>query len=337
MDPRSAMTVSTLVLLALAALPLLQAVAAGTTTPGGAAHISVRDFGAEGNWDWGNRQGADDTAAIQKAIDYAASPGATSAVVYFPPGSYCISTTLHLPNWVRLVGDNGRNSQIHASPEFTGDCMFHAANGNQSMFHSRLEHLWIRVHDNPAIQAVIRADAWQENCGMSHVVISGFVRYGLELQHGFGGAATLHIEDCEIFAGSQAVAASAGIYVHQISLVAGFMLRVDSTTITGDTSERPLGYGIFMENDTLLARAVHFEYTRHGVWLQQKANAVLDGLTGSYTRAESAALVTVAPNWEGFLSGRGLMSNGFEYLLRDGRSGQQRQGNAAELVLEPQP
>ncbi|HJN18583.1 MAG TPA: glycosyl hydrolase family 28-related protein, partial [Armatimonadota bacterium] len=175
---------------------LFQAVAVGQSASmaGSPLVISVKDFGAEGDWDWGNQTGADDTAAFQKAIDYAASPASESAVVYFPAGSYRISSTIYLPNWVRVTGDNGRNSQIHADPDFADACMFHAKNGEQSMFNSRLENLWIRVHDNARIEAVIRADAWQENCGMSGVVITGFTKYGIELQFGYGGAATLHVE-----------------------------------------------------------------------------------------------------------------------------------------------
>lgn len=309
-----------------------QSASEGSTGPGPYV-VSVKEFGAEGDWDWGNRTGADDTAAIQKAIDYAATPGAKSAVVYLPAGSYRISSTIRLPNYVCLRGDNGRNSQIHADPDFTDACMFHAANGEQSMFHSRLENLWIRVHDNPAIQAVIRADAWQENCGMSRVVITGFTRYGLELQFGYGGAASLLLDNCEIFAGPGAVEDSAGVYVRQISLVAGFMLRVESTTITGASSDKPLGYGVFMENDTLVARVVHFEYTKHGVWLERGANAVLDALTGSYTRTDSADLVGLSENWGGFLVGRGLMPNGFECTVRDHRSGDHLRGNVPRIAL----
>ncbi|MHC4797331.1 MAG: glycosyl hydrolase family 28-related protein, partial [Planctomycetota bacterium] len=238
-------------------------------------YLSVMEFGAMGNWNYTDKTGADDTKAIQRAIDHASTAGSTSSVVYFPPGNYRVSSTIRLLNWVRLRGDNGRNSQIHADPQFKDRYMFHASNGKQSMFHSRIEELWIRVHDNPNIRAVIKADAWQENDGLSRVVITGFTKYGVEIEFGHGSAATLHIEDCEMFSSADAKTDSAGIYVHQISRVSAFLLRVDSTTISGSSAAKPLGYGIFMEYDKLVARVIHFECVRHGVYLDRKANAVL--------------------------------------------------------------
>ena len=310
-------------------LPLLLSIARGADGLNG---LSVMDFGAKGDWNYADKTGADDTGAIQRAIDRAAAARTESSIVYFPPGSYRISSTIRLPNWVRLRGDNGRNTQIHADPQFGDRCMFHASNGQQSMFHSRIEELWIRVHDNPNIEAVIKADAWQENDGLSRVVITGFTQYGVEIAFGHGGAATLRFEDCELFSGADAREDSAGIYVHQISRVSAFLFRVDSTTICGSRAAKPLTYGIYMENDTLVARAVHFENVRHGVYLAGRANAVLDALTGSFTKASPSQLVTLARDWGGFLSGRGLIPNGFDYTIRDERSGINSKGVLAEFV-----
>lgn len=318
--------------LALVCVTMLGCASTGSRADGPSS-ISVTDFGAKGNWNYADRTGADDTAAIQRALDRAAEATSKSSVVCFPPGSYRVSSTIRLPNWVRLRGDNGRNSQIHADPQFTDPYMFRASNGRQSMFNSRMEELWIRVHGNPSIRAVIKADAWQENDGLMRVVITGFTRYGVELEFGYGGAATLHIEDCEIFAGANAKGDSAGIYVHQISQVSAFLLRVDSTTIAGSSAAKPLGYGIFMEHDTLVARVVHFEYVRHGVYLDRKANAVLDALTGSYTKASPSCLITLSGKWGGFLSGRGLMPNGFDYTVRDERTGDDTKVTLTEIAL----
>ncbi|MHC4675271.1 MAG: glycosyl hydrolase family 28-related protein, partial [Planctomycetota bacterium] len=91
-------------------------------------YLSVMEFGAMGNWNYTDKTGADDTKAIQRAIDHASTAGSTSSVVYFPPGNYRVSSTIRLLNWVRLRGDNGRNSQIHADPQFKDRYMFHASN-----------------------------------------------------------------------------------------------------------------------------------------------------------------------------------------------------------------
>jgi hypothetical protein len=47
---------------------------------------------------------------------------------------------------------------------------------------------------------------WAETSGLSRVVLYNFVGYGLELQHGYGGAAYLPLRDIEIFAAAGALA-----------------------------------------------------------------------------------------------------------------------------------
>ena len=60
--------------------------------------ISVKDFGAVGNGV------ADDTAAIQAAIDHAAGAGPYGAVVFIPAGEVLISSTILLKTRVVLLG-----------------------------------------------------------------------------------------------------------------------------------------------------------------------------------------------------------------------------------------
>jgi len=202
-------------------LALAAIVVGGTSAVHGeaATWLSIKDFGARGDWNYGDRAGADDTAAIQRAIDHAANGPSESNVVYFPPGRYRVSATIRLPNWVRLRGDNGRNSQIHAGPGFSDPYLFRASNDKASMFNSRIEELWIQAHGNPKIRAVI------------------------------------------------------------------------------------------------------------------KANAVLDALTGSFTKTSPSSLVTLDRDWTGFLSGRGLLPNGFDHTIRDERSGTYTKGTVPEIML----
>ncbi|UCD28854.1 MAG: hypothetical protein JSV03_17555 [Planctomycetota bacterium] len=60
--------------------------------------LSVMEFGAKGNWNYADRTGIDDTEAIQRAIDHAATASSKSSTVYFPPGNYRVSSTIRLPN-----------------------------------------------------------------------------------------------------------------------------------------------------------------------------------------------------------------------------------------------
>ena len=88
-----------------------------------------------------------------------------------------------------------------------------------------------------------------------------------------------------------------------------------------------------MEYDSLVARVVHFENVRHGVYLDQKANAVLDALTGPYTKTSPSHLITLGSKWGGSLSGRGLMPNGFDFTIRDEWTGTHTKGTLVEVVL----
>lgn len=69
-------------------------------------YISVKDFGAVGDGV------ADDTAAIQAAINYVASIGASA---YVPAGDYLITNSLTVPSNGSLVGENRDGSIIRAS------------------------------------------------------------------------------------------------------------------------------------------------------------------------------------------------------------------------------
>jgi hypothetical protein len=84
--------------------------------------VSVKDFGAIGN------ALADDTAAIQAAINYAQSlvtAGATSTDVLFPHGQYLITSTLKVTkNGIVLRGESIRASQIVRNTDFGDSVMF---------------------------------------------------------------------------------------------------------------------------------------------------------------------------------------------------------------------
>ena len=61
--------------------------------------VSVKDFGAVGDGS------TDDTVAIQNAINYAGT--VNGATVYFPTGTYKVTSTLTIRDYVTLKGDSG--------------------------------------------------------------------------------------------------------------------------------------------------------------------------------------------------------------------------------------
>jgi hypothetical protein len=79
-------------------------------------HVSVRAFGAVGDGL------TDDTAAIQRAIDQLFLSGSGDsadesrrAILYFPPGIYMITDTLHLPPYATLLGSGKNNTIIRSA------------------------------------------------------------------------------------------------------------------------------------------------------------------------------------------------------------------------------
>ena len=77
-----------------------------------ASFVNFKSWGAVGNGV------ADDTTAIQSAINGAAGRGGTK-VIYLPPGSYIITKTLFIPAYVALTGQVW--SQLVASGSFFQD------------------------------------------------------------------------------------------------------------------------------------------------------------------------------------------------------------------------
>jgi hypothetical protein len=88
---------------------------------------NVRDYGAKGDGT------TDDTAAIQKAINYPDRGGSkygttgAPAVIYFPPGTYIVNSGFRNFVSTSWIGDPTNRPVLKAGPSFTGTVMINAA------------------------------------------------------------------------------------------------------------------------------------------------------------------------------------------------------------------
>jgi len=294
--------------------------------------ISVIDFGADPT-------GVEDSAAaIEAAITHASisvSSGQGS-VVYFPVGTFCISRTIMMPTRVGLQGANGRGTVIKPHPSFTDGYMFHAVNGTSSMFGSYIKDMYINARGYNML-AVVYSQAWQETSGLDRVVIEfdGTTPAGFKYTDGYGGAAFLPLKDLEIFADSTAVN-SYGVYVDQVSLVGGFVLSVENTTISGSAAN-PLAVGIAMVKDSLAVRTLHSEYISTMVSVSGAGSLSIDTMTGAFNAVVD--MVTIGSGFTGTVNLRNMIPNGATgQLFRDnitGRNIPASMGMLAEYTYQP--
>lgn len=108
--------------------------------------LSVKDFGALGNWN--GSTGADDTAAIQAAIEAARTVGA--GVVHVPKGRYRITAPLVMYTGITLEGDGQDHfmgSLIEKTTHTVGTGSSRARNGT--------------IYDNYAVDSII--SIWHED------------------------------------------------------------------------------------------------------------------------------------------------------------------------------
>ncbi|HEY3209189.1 MAG TPA: glycosyl hydrolase family 28-related protein [Actinomycetota bacterium] len=101
----------------------------------------VRAFGAAGDGT------ADDTAAVQSAID---SVGTRGGLVLFPQGVYRVTAPLVLPHDYLTLRGIGRGSEVFAGPGWTGEAMI-VSPGRKGI---RIEDLWLDGQDGRAGLAI---------------------------------------------------------------------------------------------------------------------------------------------------------------------------------------
>lgn len=115
--------------------------------------FNVKWFGAKGDANYDLSQGTDDTAAIQAALDHVSSIG--GGTVFFPEGSYKVSSYLTVHPFTTLVGTGRRTSRIVGTNTGGGGSTPAESVRNGSIFYSEcpintttpahiaIERLWI--------------------------------------------------------------------------------------------------------------------------------------------------------------------------------------------------
>jgi hypothetical protein len=296
-----------------------------------AEFVSVKDFGAVGDGV------ADDTVAIQAAIDYISTGkgGQLGAVVHFDTGTYLISSRITMPNRVGLQGANGRGTVVKPHSTFADAYMFHAVNGTSSMFGSWIRDMYLDARGKN-MTAVVWSQAWQETCGMDRVLIyfDGTTPTGFLYTDGFGGASYLPLRDLEIFADSTA-AAVRGIWVQQVSLIGGFVLSVDGATIVG-SSGNFVDVGIDVVNDSLVCKGYHAENMDTMCQMQGVGSLSADTWTGSLT-GPTVDMVTIGSGFTGTVSLRNMIPNGSTgQVFKDNLTGRNipATGNGGGMLAE---
>ncbi|HEX7938101.1 MAG TPA: glycosyl hydrolase family 28-related protein, partial [Gemmatimonadaceae bacterium] len=182
---------------------------AQTRAPARSDAVNVQDFGAAGD---GN---ADDTVAIQRAIDSLARGG----VVLFPAGTYHVTRTLRIKrHGITLTGVGGHLAdgeprpttlECRAIPSGADAMVFDGAGRNTSMKHVSVRSLYIDFQpgNGQTGGAAIRV----VNC--SNVVIDGVsihaqrgpTSFGIKFGNVEGGAAAVivsAIRDCTVISGT---------------------------------------------------------------------------------------------------------------------------------------
>lgn len=294
-------------------------VAAGVT-PINTAYdpYNVRRYGAKGDGV------TDDTAAINAAILVASqtNAGAPGSAVLFPVGTYEISSTITLPNHVKLVGANKEASVIQAISTWnstTYPFMFKADNGSSSMFDSTTEDILFDCNNIAGLSTVL-SNAWQNNCGPRRALYWRFGVYGILYDDtGYtasGGADIIILEDFELF-GSTVNTPTAGLLMEQISSVSNCVLHATRGVIAGSPSHI-LPRGIHIVKDSSIINKVHFENVTTGVYLDGSGSHVLINLS---TDTNSTNLVEIASTFTGTLLMLACRRGGATNFLKDNRVG----------------
>jgi hypothetical protein len=143
--------------------------------------VDVKQFGAAGDGT------TDDTSAIQAAIDYLAGLSPAGGEVYFPRGTYIVSTSILQEPRVSLIGAGSRQSIIKwDSSAGLGSYekgVVYCVSGTDAspgfVFSTNIEGLQITANAVAPVALALRGH--QENCRCVDLLLGGFTDAGLDI------------------------------------------------------------------------------------------------------------------------------------------------------------
>ncbi len=250
--------------------------------------VSVKDFGAVGDGV------ADDTAAIQAAIDYLEIQSIRGGVAFVPRGQYRCTGKIRIGQFVVLRGENDFSSSLFWDSTYTsGNCIELGPNqsgiGNPTyVFGARIEHLYMTGMDvdRGATAAMVYTQGAHQFSGLFNVFINNFRNVGVYYDQGLGGPACFQLHGVELQGAATAPASGTtiGVWANGAGAVIDAAMLICQGTATNLMSS-----GIRMTKDNLNLSGGHFENCTIGINLEQNETAIrtngIHGVTGHNTVA----------------------------------------------------
>lgn len=162
-----------------------------------ATPVDVTAYGAVGD------NSTDNRIFIQNAINSAATTGGT---VYFPPGLYNVSGTLHVPSNIRLQGTGSTvyNTQIRLAPTQTS--LFEVENGASNIV---FKDLTLVANSSPV---------WPRNTPAETALIRNEGTTGISLKAGWQGIGNVVIENVRTTQFTYGISATSSVPYYDASI-----------------------------------------------------------------------------------------------------------------------
>lgn len=229
--------------------------------------ISVKDFGAVGNGV------ADDTAAIQAAIDAAEANVSLyngGSTVYIPTGSYLVTATLTVRTGQITICGEGLGSQITRNSDF-GET-FNIADASPSS--TKIALITIRDLYILSKFADTTLSASQIVCEKA----SGMTISNVRIQDGFGvldlqGCDNVFIDNCFFASGQRYSGLQSGSFIVKIGAYSdgtqSSSIYINNTQIHQDTGTAYIEYGLWVQGaDGLYVTGSHIGFTETNIMFQ---------------------------------------------------------------------